>query len=787
MKRALIVIVLVVAVIGVALPYAPIDFLKTPIERALARGLGRKVEVDQVSLTLFSGPGVSLDGVTIHEDSRAGIEPFAYANTLDARINLLSLLRGRLEFSSLDLNDATFNLVKPTGAPWNFQMLLSQASAVGTSPLQTRTPPVGPSLPVIPTTLPFIKMRGGRVNFKFADTKSVLYFDDTDLEVASADGGVVELRFSGVPSRTDQGAQNFGHFYVRGTATPSAAAQQFDFQVELEPSALDAVARLFDNGGATLKGLVSLNAQVSGSPANLDVKGTLQLENAGEWRVGYKGKLDLAAQTLELDSISPPGLNTKLHASTRDLLTTPQWEVSADFNDAPLGSGVELARNLGAPLPAKMVVEGVVAGSVRYRNTEGLGGNLEVRDAAINLPGAAPVKISTATVFLKGNSIVAGPNTVNVGSADSADVETAYQWGEGGGLAVKITTHRMNVTDLRALAPLGVGSIPLLDRIADGTWRGGLSYANPDPSSEKGVWSGDFEIQNTRLGVDGLADPVRIQSAAVSAKDQTVAVTRIRAKVGDIAFGGEYRWGDEGGAESNAESDAESDAEKAQPQSFRLQVPAADAKEVERLFQPTISREGGLLARTLRLGAAGATPDWLTGRNVEGVISVGALTLADTRLTIDSARMAWDGASVTLSAIRGKLADAALAGELRVDLAGRAPVYRFEGNLDDLPYKGGKLDFKGKVSAEGNGPGLWASIKADGTLSGRSIAFSPDAEFRRASGRFQLNMTAAGPRWKLSGLKLTQGSNNYSGEGATQADGRLVLDLSSGDRQVTYQ
>ena len=63
MKRALIILLLAVVILGVALPYAPVDFLKTPIERALARGLGRKVEVDQVSLTLFSGPGVSLDGV----------------------------------------------------------------------------------------------------------------------------------------------------------------------------------------------------------------------------------------------------------------------------------------------------------------------------------------------------------------------------------------------------------------------------------------------------------------------------------------------------------------------------------------------------------------------------------------------------------------------------------------------------------------------------------------------------------------------------------------------------
>jgi hypothetical protein len=468
-----------------------------------------------------------------------------------------------------------------------------------------------------------------------------------------------------------------------------------------------------------------------------------------------------------------------LHASTRDLLTTPQWEVSADFNDAPLGSGVELARNLGVPLPAKMTVEGVVVGSARYRNTEGMGGNLEVRDAILNLTGAAPLKIPTATVFLKGSSIVAGPNTVNVGDTDSADVETTYQAGEGGGVEVKITTHRMNVADLRALSPLGLGSIPLLDRIADGTWRGGLTYANPDSLSNKGTWSGDFEIQNTRLAVDGVADPLRIQSATVNAKHQSVVVSHIRARVGDIVFGGEYHWGVEG--------DVESDPEKVQPQSFRLQVAGADAKEIERLFQPTISREGGLLARTLRLGAAGAMPDWLTERNVEGVLSIGALTLADTRVILDRARLTWEGAAVKLSAIEGKVADAALNGELRVDLAGRAPVYRFEGNLTDLPYKGGQLDLSGQVSAEGNGPGLWASIRADGTLLGRSIVFSPEAEFRRATGRFQMNMTATGPRWKLSGLKLTQGSDSLSGEGATQADGRIVLDLSNGGRQVTYQ
>jgi hypothetical protein len=743
MKRGVrfgVIAVVAIAALGVALPYAPVDFLKAPLERALERGLGRKVEVDAVSLTLFSGPGASLDGVIIHDDPRAGIEPFAYADTLDARISLLGLLRGRLEFSSLHLNDATFNLVKPDDAPWNFQMLLHQSAPAAAS-------------------LPTIKVRGGRVNFKFAQTKSVLYFADTDLDVSPGVDGAVELRFSGVPARTDQSTQNFGHFYIRGTAAPS-----LNLRVELEPSALDEVARLFDSSGAGLKGLLSLDAQLSGSPSALDVKGILQLDGAGEWRVGYKGKLDLVGQTLELDSTSPPGLNTRLHVLTRDLLTTPQWEVSADFLDASLGSAVDMARKLGAPLPDKMTAEGVVSGTARYRNTEALSGNLEVRDAAVTIPDAAPLKIATATVFLKDKTIVAGPNTVQIGEQGAADVQATYQSGEGGGAEVKISTRRMNIADLHALA----GPVPLLDRVTDGTWRGALTYQKPLTAA--GAWSGDFEVLNTSLAVDGIAEPLRVQSASVAVNPEQVSVTRIRAKAGDVAFTGEYRWS----------------AEASQPQRFRLQIPEASSAEIERLFQPTTSREGGLIARTLRLGAAGATPEWLTQRNVEGTVSIQALTVADTRITINSSRVLWNGDDVKVSAVQGKVADAALTGDLRVDLSGRAPAYRFDGKLEDVAYKGGKLDFSGKVTATGTGASLLASVKAEGTLHGRAVAFSPEAEFRRVSGRFAVSMTPAGPKWKLSGLELTQGSDSYSGDGATQADGKLVLDLLSGGRQFHY-
>ena len=93
MKRVWITGAVVLAVVAAASVYVPLNFLRPGVERALGRGLGRRVDIDNVYLTALPAPGCSLDGVTIHEDPRAGIEPFAYVQTLDARVAWLGLLR----------------------------------------------------------------------------------------------------------------------------------------------------------------------------------------------------------------------------------------------------------------------------------------------------------------------------------------------------------------------------------------------------------------------------------------------------------------------------------------------------------------------------------------------------------------------------------------------------------------------------------------------------------------------------------------------------------------------
>jgi hypothetical protein len=752
-----------IALIAVAALYLPLDFLRPPVERALARGLGREVEIGEVYLDLFGRPGFTLDDVVIHEDPRAGIEPFAYVNSLGAKIRWLSLFRRHLEFADLNLGDATINVVKTDAGPWNFQFLLDGGPA-GKSPV------------------PAIKMRAGRVNFKFGDIKSVFYFDKADLDVQPYRDGSVELRFGGAPSRTDSTGRDFGLFFVNGTWR-SSPAQRLDLNVDLERSSLAEVSRLVDPRGFGVHGVIALQAQLSGPPSGLEISGQLQVDDlhrwdlvpqGGGWKLPIRGALDLRRETLDLSSA--PDAPVSLSFRAWDFLSKTQWEAGAQMNQIPLAALAEVARHMGVALPDQITAEGGVSGSLTYKDG-GFTGRVDLKDAALTLPGAPTLRASSAALDIAEGEVSLEPSTVEIGAEkgaeasekESAELQGSYTLLSPRDLDLRIVTRGLNVGYMRSFS---LAAIPLLDQTKTGTWRGWARYRD-------GEWSGEYDLLNARIAVDGLADPLRIQSASVKLNGARVAVTKLRAKAGQIAFTGDYHW----------------EPAALRPHKFNIAIDEADAPELARLLAPALVRERGFLARTLRLDSAPA-PEWLKSRRADGTISIGALTAGDLSLSVnptgsDPARLLWDAGIVRLIGVDGAMLSANLAGtgfggDLEVDLGldqkGGAPHYHFDGKIRDAPYKGGKLDFDGVFDADGE-PLQWIeTAHAEGHLRARSIVFSSDTEFPLASACFELQ----GTHWKLGSVEVMQGGETYFGTGASQSDGRLVLDLVKGSRQVRF-
>jgi len=770
MKRAIIIALIVLVLLALAGPFLPLGFLRPGIAGALARALGRQVEIDGVSLTFFPAPALALSGVTIHEDPRAGIEPFAYAENVDAQVNLRGLLGGRRKFSQLRLTGATLNLVKTDAVAsssdsaegqWNVQYLVGSAGAADA---------------------PSIQMRAGRVNIKLGHTKSVLFFDDADVDIAVSDKGAVDLRFSGEPERTDRPAETFGHIFVSGTLAPANGAPQTNLRAEMEPSTLDGIARMLGATGLNLQGQVALNAQISGPAANLEIKGDLEFQDdrrtsvlpqfGGKAKLGFEGVFDLDHQTLRIASAAFADQPFSIKAETSNFLASPQWTVTLDLQEAPLAALYGAARQIGVPIPEKLSVAGTVTGTVEASSSAPVSGELTLSGPSVTPAGASPIKAETATVSISGGAIALKPTIVAVGEEQAekqtATLEATYKMGDGSEGDARITTRGLTIAAARGW---NLSDVPLVGRIPEGTWRGvaRLHHAR----SGENRWSGEYQLVNARVSVDGLTEPVRIVTATVAATAERTVVSRIRASAGKIPFTAEYRW----------------EPKAKRPHQFQIRIDQADGPEIERLFKPTLDRAGGFLQRTLSLGSPPPPPDWLIGRHAVGTVSIGALNVAGHSVALDTALVVWDGTDVTLDGSNGRIdedAEDLISGTLRVNLAGRLPKYHFDGRYHAAGYRGGRLDMKGTLDSSGTGADLLTSVRTQGTFSGRAIGFSPEADFRSIAGRFDARVAGGTVRWTFTDIDAAIGGESYTGEGGSQADGKVVLDLVNRGRQVRY-
>jgi hypothetical protein len=419
---------------------------------------------------------------------------------------------------------------------------------------------------------------------------------------------------------------------------------------------------------------------------------------------------------------------------------------------------VKLATHMGAVVPPGVVAEGSVSAVLRYDQAAGLAGRVELKDASLTLAGAAPLRARSAPLVISGGMARLERTVVEAGENHSAEVEALFPLAapprpeEPRQLDLRIATRGLDVALMRSFA---VAAIPVIQETPVGTWRGVARYRS-------GGWTGAFELSDARFAVEGLAQPVEIGSAAVALNATRVAITKLQARSGSVAFTGEYR--------RNPAAE--------RPHTFALSIPEADAEELRKLLAPTLERGGSFLSRTLRLGSAPRPPEWLIRRRAEGSVAIEALSLGGKAIGPIGARLIWDGTAVTASALRGEIESGRFAGELEVDLAGRTPRLHFEGKLEDLPYRGGFLTLEGSADAGAE------TFRAGGTLRGRSIVFSPDAEFRAVAGEFETQGLGPQAKWKLSNLEITQGTEVLNGSASTQSDGKLVLELAGKGRPL---
>lgn len=754
---------LLVLAVGLAAPRVSADRFRPRIQAALETALNRPVHLGAVHLNLFTGPGFTVDDVLIDDDPAVGIEPFVHVESLQARIRWTSLF-GNLEFSSLrlstgDRGDApSVNVVKMASGPWNIQPLLDHPGQAG-----------------IPHhhSVPDIQIRGGRINFKFGDTKSVFYISDADVDVYPNENGQVVIRFSGAPARTDQASQSFGELTARGLLQSNPNGEsQLSMGVHLDRTAISELTRLFHGSDLGVHGYVFADAKLEGPLSKLEITGDLNISDVhrwdlmpapGEgWTLNYRGRLNLTGHHLELATLTAtPAQPDPVSAELRldDYLAGPKWSGNLQFHDLPAASLVETARHFGAPLPPGVQVEGQVEGGIGYSSQAGFAGQLALANASLKSPQGVSAQFESAQVHISDGKVVLAPSDVELEEGQSAQIEGQYAL-DNSHASFRISTRQLAVG---ASHLLDAAPIPLLDQVNEGSWKGWISY---DQSAEKGVWSGQYDLQNAVLEIPGLASPVRLISAAVQMNEDGIQLSRMRGRVGAVKFDGDGRY----------------DPSAPHPLRLRLTIPELQLAEVEGLLLPALSRNEGFLARAFRRGHP--LPKWLEERDADVSLQVLKLINGDFPLGDLSAHAVWHGASIAVSNMDWHLDAMHATGKMSVNLAKTEPSYDWNGTVENFDYRNGQLDIDGELQTRGLGAALLLNLRSKGTFDGRGIMLAPDAEVREVSGSYRLGASSGVPRLLLSNVQVLQGADTLVGQGASQPDGHIVLELTSGRKQV---
>ena len=755
--RWLLAAVLAFLVAGIAAPFLSADRFGQRIKQALEASLGRPVTIGKVRFNLFQGPGFTISDVEIGEDPTFGIEPFAAwpgsVESLDARLKLKSLWTGRLEWSSLRLNSPVVNLVK-VGARWNFEPLLT---------------------PKVVASLPKIEVRDGRINFKFGDTGSIFYIANVELDAVAPSGPAADwyVQFRGEPARTDGPS----HGYSRQSLTGSGhwRPDRVNFDLQVEKSALSEVSALIFGRDVGIHGTVASRIQLTGPSNDIRIAGRLQVQDLHRWDqmpmkgdgwpLDFRGRLDVTTQRLEMESQSEL-LPIALRYRVADYLSQPHWALGLSWNRFPAEPLVLIARHLGAPLPEGLKLSGALDGAVSWSGPGKLQGQIALHDGAVGFPDSPPVEFEEVKLLFDGDRIHLESALARAENSE-ARLEADYRWPTQE-LDLNITSQSMTIAAIRSQAARLPA--PLLEALSAGVWKGALRYHHQQsrdssldregaaalPVSEG--WSGEIQLNQAEIPIPGLAEPLHVKSATARLDGARLWVDKMVARVGEVDLQGEYRY--EPGA--------------ARPHRFRLNIPSIDAAELERLLLPTLRRDQGFLERTLGIGKT-EVPGWLAARFMDGTLQIGRLKLGETELRRLRARVRWSGARVDLLGLEASVENAAAYGRASADLAGRVPVYRMDFHLDSFDFEGGKIDADGVVATNGTGSQVLSRIRSQGSFNGRGLDIG-----QTVSGCYLLE----GPRLRLNELQLQVGPDLFIGRGAMQDDGRLLLQLSSGARQL---
>jgi uncharacterized protein involved in outer membrane biogenesis len=692
--------------------------LRAKLTHRLEVSFGRPVEVGSYQFSLWDGPALEAQSVTVAEDPRFGHEYFLHTDSLTVRLLWSSLLRGRIGLGTLSLTDPSLNLVRDTGGNWNISEWLPPPAGSGA---QSTPAGIGPRLPGSALSFRRIEITGGRINFKRADEKLPYALADVSgaVEVASQSRWHIDLE--AVPWRAAGIFQQAGILHLAGdVGGTSSRLLPAALQLSWTEASLPDVLRLARGDDSGLRGTLAASAIATTQGEDWSFQVRTELRQLHRWDLTVRSDSPAVnviakihwnprASALELTDATIEAPHSNAHVSGKFDWSSPQSRVRASPAGTEatqfqvLSSAIDLqdalawARAFRSGISDEIVLHGSasvqmsVAGWPLHIDEAGVtADNAELSAANLRVPA----HLGSVEVHYAKNALsFSAPATVSFGDDTSAlRVDGAAAWGAVNKRTPQAPTSHFrvagNVTQVRDL----VATAGLLG------WNLSRGWDVTGPIRCDLLWQGSPSISQSRptgfiewgaldaAAADGPAPRERPASRAAT-NDEAVPSSSLRAPflnqpVAQIVARVDFKPGathltlasaQAFGARWTGTLDRPAPSGEWQ---FALSADHLAAADFDRWLNPRA--QDNFLDRMLPFlngrSQAAAVPE---GLRAAGHISVDQFTLAPFVLRSLQGNLTLGGRHVTLEHASAKLYGGTVAGTFNADLQA-APVYRVD-------------------------------------------------------------------------------------------------------------
>ena len=282
MRRTLRVILVVIAVLVVLVLVAPflipVNQFRPTIEEKASAALGRKVDVGNLSLSLFSG-SLAADNLAIADDPKFSSSPFLTAKSVKVGVDLLPLILSKqLNVTNIGIDSPAVTLLRSPAGEWNYSSF--GASAAKSQEKQT-PPPQQTQKPSAPSnagefSVEKLELRNGSVAIGSTNSQKRSTYDKVNLTASNVS---LTTQF---PVTLTANLPGGGNLKLEGTAGPldqeNTALTPVDAKLTVNNLNLATTGLLDPSAG--LGGLLDLNANVASKNGEAHLSGSAKLSRA---------------------------------------------------------------------------------------------------------------------------------------------------------------------------------------------------------------------------------------------------------------------------------------------------------------------------------------------------------------------------------------------------------------------------------------------------------------------------------------------------------------------------